>query len=166
MPKIAFCSLLLALAAGAGFARSGGESPPARAPVKGCSWQHLSDAKVGLAAWVQQCEFDARKITFSLRGAGLVLHYSDGGDEETLVEVHALEAGESLEAGMRRLWAAGAIFAMPNDRLRYTFFMPCKRIASNSQRPVRTPVLAVNCKARGFNIKGKIVHWGNQLNFA
>jgi hypothetical protein len=51
---------------------------------------------------------DARKITFSLRGAGLVLHYSDGGDEETLVEVHALEAGESLEAGMRRLWAAGA----------------------------------------------------------
>jgi len=107
LPKIVFCCLLLVLAACAGLARAGGESPPSRAAVKGCRWQHLSDAKVGLAVWVQQCEFDARKITFSLRGRGLVLHYSDGGDEETLVEVHALEAGESLEAGMRRLWAVG-----------------------------------------------------------
>jgi len=106
MPKTAFYSLLLAFCACASFARAG-ESPPSHAAVKGCSWQHLADAKVGLAAWVQQCDFGGRKTTFSLRSGGLVLHYSDGGDEETLVEVHPLEAGESLEAGMRRLWAAG-----------------------------------------------------------
>ncbi|MEP7044064.1 MAG: hypothetical protein ABI843_13455 [Dokdonella sp.] len=107
MPKIALSFMLLALCVGSSFSHAGGESRPSRTPVKGCSWQHLSDAKVGLAAWVQQCDFDSRKITFSLRGGGLTMHYSDGGDDETLVEVHALEADESLEAGMRRLWAVG-----------------------------------------------------------
>ncbi len=100
--------LALALQGGAGLARADDTpAPPTRAPVQGCTWQHLADAKVGLAAWVQQCDFGFRQITLSLKGNGLVLRYSDGGDDETLVEVRALAAGETLEAGMRRVWAVG-----------------------------------------------------------
>jgi len=107
MRSILFNLALIALISNSPYANAGTEMPPARAPVPGCAWQHLSDAAVGLAAWVQQCDFGFRQIVLSLKGSGLAMHYSDGGDEETLVEVRTLAAGETLEAGMRRAWAVG-----------------------------------------------------------
>ena len=79
---------------------------PSRAAEKGCVWERLSDATVGLEAWVQRCDFGFRKISFLFVGNSLAIRYSDGGAPEPLVDVHSLEPGEMPEAGVRRFFAA------------------------------------------------------------
>jgi hypothetical protein len=104
MTKSAFVAILLALASPVP-AAAAGDAPPSRAPNKGCAWEHLSDAAVGLSVWTQGCDYGFRKITMSLQPQGLFQRYSDGGDPELLVEVHRLRDGESMADGMRRVWA-------------------------------------------------------------
>src|SRR5882724_252966 len=52
---------------------------PSRKPVKGCAWEQLLDAKLGLQAWVQRCDFGFRTIDFQVVKNSLEIHYSDGG---------------------------------------------------------------------------------------
>jgi hypothetical protein len=82
------------------------ETAPSRAPVKGCTWEKISDAKLGLEAWVQRCDFGFRKIDFTIAGSALAIRYSDGGAPEAVVDVFDLEPGETPEAGMKRILAA------------------------------------------------------------
>jgi hypothetical protein len=77
---------------------------PSRAAVKGCTWEKLSDAAVGLDAWVQRCDFGFRKIDFVLARNALAERW-DGGRPEPLVEVLELEPDESEPAGLTRLFA-------------------------------------------------------------
>lgn len=78
---------------------------PSRPPEKGCAWERISDAKVGLAAWVQRCDFGFRKIDLRFRDRSLSQHWSDGGEIDPLVDVYDLRAGESAQDGMRRMFA-------------------------------------------------------------
>ena len=79
---------------------------PSRAAQKGCVWEKLSDARIGLEAWVQRCDFGFRKINFAFAGSSLTVHYSDGGAPESVVDVLSLRPGETPEAGIRRFFTA------------------------------------------------------------
>jgi len=46
---------------------------PSRKAEKGCAWEKLVDAKVGLEAWVQRCDFGFRKIDFVRVGQDIPL---------------------------------------------------------------------------------------------
>lgn len=102
---IRYATFALALAAFALPARPA--TQPSRPAQDGCEWERFSDADLGLAAWVQRCDFGFRKIEpLKLPGA-LGVHFSDGeGEPDRLVEVLDLEPGEAPEAGLRRLFAA------------------------------------------------------------
>lgn len=78
---------------------------PSRAPVKGCVWEKLSDAGIGLEAWVQRCDFGFRKIDLFFKGSSLFVRYSDAGAPEPVVDVLELKAGETPEDGVKRLFA-------------------------------------------------------------
>jgi hypothetical protein len=93
-------SLLLAL--GAAMAHAG-DVRPSRAAEKGCAWEKLSDAAIGLDAWVQRCDFGFRKIDYVLTAHALAERW-DGGKAEPLVEVLELKPGESEQAGLTRLF--------------------------------------------------------------
>jgi len=83
-------------------------SRPSRAAVKGCAWERLADASLGLEAWVQRCDFGFRKIDFLIAKNALAVRYSDAGPgaaPDPLVEVLDLQSGETPEAGIRRLFA-------------------------------------------------------------
>ncbi len=112
---------------------------PSRPASKGCAWEKVSDEKVGLAAWVERCDYGFRKIDFFPKGRSLFMRYSDGGEPEPVVDVFDLKPGEAPEAGMRRVFdehtdkklAARCVLApLPPDRgwtkpragvARYTF---------------------------------------------
>ena len=80
---------------------------PSRPADKGCKWEKLSDAKVGLEAWVQRCDYGFRKIDFLIQGKSLALRYSDGGGKpDPLVDVLDLLPGETTEAGLKRIFAS------------------------------------------------------------
>ncbi len=79
---------------------------PSRPAIKGCAWEKVADASVGLEAWVQRCDFGFRKIDFLFEGNSLAIRYSDGGGKpDPLVDVLDLSPGEAPEAGIRRLFA-------------------------------------------------------------
>ncbi len=78
---------------------------PSRPPVKGCAWSKLSDAALGLEAWVQKCDFGFRKIDFRVAKGSLLIHWSDGGTTEPVIDVLDLAPGETPEAGVRRIFA-------------------------------------------------------------
>ena len=78
---------------------------PSRAAVKGCKWEKLTNADAGLDAWAQRCDFGFRKIDLYWKGNAIMIRYSDGGDPSALVEVLDLGAGESAEAGIKRIFA-------------------------------------------------------------
>ena len=100
--------LALVLAAPVPLRAAGVPSPkkgsPSRPAEKGCVWEKLSDAKVGLAAWVQRCDFGFRRIDLRFSKSSLAIHYSDGGDLDPLVDVYDLKSGEAAEAGIERLY--------------------------------------------------------------
>src|SRR5258708_10900424 len=103
---LAWAALLLVVSLPAGAAAGG----PSRKPVKGCAWRKISDAALGLEAWVQRCDFGFRKIDFQVAKTALLIRWSDGGGTtERVVEVLDLVKGETPEAGIRR------ILALPTD---------------------------------------------------
>ena len=76
---------------------------PSHPPFKNCAWERVSDATVGLAAWVQRCDYGFRKIDFLFKGNALAVRFSDGGEPDPLVEVFGRQPGESPEAGVLRI---------------------------------------------------------------
>jgi hypothetical protein len=79
---------------------------PSRPAGKGCAWERLADAKLGLEAWVQRCDYGFRKIDLFVKDASIVERYSDGGEPERLIDVLDLLPDEKPEAGLRRIFAA------------------------------------------------------------
>ena len=79
---------------------------PSRPAEKGCRWEKRSDAKLGLEAWVQRCDFGFRKIDLLVKGDSLAQRWSDGGEPEPVVDVFALGSGETPEAAIRRVFGA------------------------------------------------------------
>ncbi len=79
---------------------------PSRAADKSCKWEKLSDANLGLEAWVERCDYGFRKIDFLVKDKSLVQRYSDGGAPEPVIDVLDLQAGETPEAGLKRIFAA------------------------------------------------------------
>jgi hypothetical protein len=76
---------------------------PSRAASKGCAWERLTDAAVGLDAWVQRCDYGFRKIDFVFGAHALAERY-DAGKPDPLVEVLDLHADEAVQAGLARLF--------------------------------------------------------------
>jgi hypothetical protein len=78
---------------------------PSRPASKDCRWEKVSDATLGLQAWVSRCDYHFRKIEFLPKGRSLVMRFSDGGEPEPVVDVYDLAQGETPEAGMKRVYA-------------------------------------------------------------
>jgi hypothetical protein len=78
---------------------------PSRTAQKGCVWEKLSDATLGLEARVQRCDFGSRKINLYAKGNALMQHYSDGGADERLIETFDLRKGETPPEGVKRVFA-------------------------------------------------------------
>jgi hypothetical protein len=97
------CTAILVAVSLPASAQAGG---PSRQPAKGCAWNKVSDATLGLEAWVQRCDFGFRKIDFRVAKGSLLIHWSEGGGStEPVIDVLDLEKGETPEAGMRRIFA-------------------------------------------------------------
>ena len=79
------------------------EPAPSRPPIDKCVWERVTDKNVGLAAWVQRCDFGFRQIHFEFVGNALAIKYSDGGAPDPLVEVFDIKSGETAEAAVLRL---------------------------------------------------------------
>jgi hypothetical protein len=103
MRSIVRTSAVLAAVAISGLARAD-QPQPSRPPVDKCVWEKLADNTVGLAAWVQRCDFGFRQIHFEFAGNALAIKYSDGGDAAPLVEVFDIQPGEAAEAALNRLF--------------------------------------------------------------
>jgi hypothetical protein len=83
------------------------DTKPSRPAEKGCAWERFSDAKLGLDAWVQRCEFGKRKIDFVALDHALAQRYSDSsGAPELVIGVIDLQPEESPEHGIQRVFAA------------------------------------------------------------
>lgn len=102
MTKSAFALLALTVLLSAPASAQTGE--PSRPADDGCAWEKLSDAKVGLSAWVERCDFGDRKIDLHFQGNAVVQKFSDGGDAEPVIQVFDLKDGEDAETGMRRIY--------------------------------------------------------------
>ena len=76
---------------------------PSRPAFKDCAWERISDANVGLAAWVQRCDYGFRKIDFLFKDRALAMRFSDGGEADPVVEVFDRLPGESPQAGVLRI---------------------------------------------------------------
>jgi len=98
-------SILLSLCA-APLAAAPAADKPSHAPEKGCKWEKVTSPTLGFEAWAQQCVFGARKITLYAKDTKLMQHWSDGGEDEALVESFALQPGETAEAAVKRVFAA------------------------------------------------------------
>ena len=79
---------------------------PSRAAFKNCAWEKLADATVGLAAWVQRCDYGFRKIDFLFQGRSLAVRFSDGGKPDAVIDVIDMEPGESRQDAIKRHFAA------------------------------------------------------------
>jgi len=80
---------------------------PSRPAEKNCKWERFSDAKLGLDAWVQRCDFGKRKIDFVAGDHSLKQRYSDSsGAPELVIAVLDLLPAETPEHGIQRLFAA------------------------------------------------------------
>jgi hypothetical protein len=128
--------LLLALFAAASASAA---DHPSRPPAKGCKWEKLSDAALGLDAWVQRCDYGSRKIDLYTKGSSLYIRYSDGGAPDALIDVIPLMTGETAEAGLKRIFLSHTpakiakrcvLATYPGDKragaARYTFLPDAK----------------------------------------
>ncbi len=79
---------------------------PSRPADKDCKWEKLSDANVGLDAWVERCNYGPRRTDFIFQGRSLAIRESDvgGGKPDPLVDVLDLLPGETIEAGLKRIF--------------------------------------------------------------
>jgi hypothetical protein len=103
MRSIIWASALLASATIITVARAD-EPSPSRPPIDKCVWEKLADKSVGIAAWVQRCDFGFRQIHFEFAGNALAIKYSDGGAADPLVELYDIRPGEAAEAALQRLF--------------------------------------------------------------
>ena len=101
MNRKLFCFAAVALL----LAQSAWAGKPSRAAQKDCVWEKLSDATLGLEAWVQRCDFGFRKTDLYAKQNALMMKYSDGGEPAPLIEVFDLTANETPEAGIKRIFA-------------------------------------------------------------
>ena len=82
------------------------DTTPSRAAEKGCKWEKFSDAKLGLDAWVQRCDFGKRKIDFVALDHSLAQRYSDSsGAPELAIGVIDLLPAETPEHGIQRAFS-------------------------------------------------------------
>jgi hypothetical protein len=117
-------------------AQAGGVAArPSHPAFAKCKWERFDDATVGLAAWVQRCDYGFRKIDFVAKGASLAIRYSDGGEPDPLIDMFDLKQGESAADGVRRIFSERTDPALakrcvlapyrarktPAGALRYTF---------------------------------------------
>jgi hypothetical protein len=80
---------------------------PSRTAEKGCKWEKFSDARLGLDAWVQRCDFGKRKIDFVAGDHSLKQRYSDStGAPELVLSIIDLLPAETPEHGIQRVFAA------------------------------------------------------------
>jgi hypothetical protein len=79
---------------------------PSRKAMEGCAWEKLSDARLGLEAWVQRCQLGTRKIDLFVSGTSVVQRYSDGGRPEPVLDVLELRPNEKPESGIQRFFTA------------------------------------------------------------
>ena len=128
-------SLFVATALVANHAAAAPQSTPSHPPFRNCAWEELADATVGLAAWVQRCDYGFRKIDFLFVGQALAIRFSDSGTPDPVIEVIDTLAGETPEAGVKRHFiehtekavAARCVMAahrgakLPAGAKRYTF---------------------------------------------
>ena len=103
MRSIVWISALLASLTISAVARAD-EPAPSRPPIDKCAWERLADKTIGLAAWVQRCDFGFRQIHFEFAGNALAIKYSDGGAADPLVELFDIQPGETPEAALQRLF--------------------------------------------------------------
>ncbi len=96
--RFAVCFLLVASPLLA--ATKGG---PSRASEKGCKWEMLADANVGLEVWVERCGGSPKTELF-FKGKSLYMRYGDG-KPEPLIDVIDLLPGETPQAGLERFFA-------------------------------------------------------------
>src|SRR5258705_13813720 len=92
-------TLFVAIALVANYAPAAPRSTPSHPPFRDCAWEELADAAVGLAAWVQRCDYSFRKIDFLFVGQALAMRFSDSGTPDPVVEVIDRLPGETPEAG-------------------------------------------------------------------
>lgn len=102
MRSIVWISALLAPLTLSAVARAD-EPAPSRPPIDKCAWERLADKTIGLAAWVQRCDFGFRQIHFEFAGNALAIKYSDGGAVDPVVEVFVIKSDETAEAALQRL---------------------------------------------------------------
>ncbi len=77
---------------------------PSRPAIDGCAWERLADAKVGLSAWVQRCDFDGRKFELKFQDNSVVLTSTDFPEANPVITVLDLGDGETAEQGLRRIY--------------------------------------------------------------
>ncbi len=131
----AFASTLFAATALVANCAAAAPRTPSHPPFRNCAWEELADATVGLAAWVQRCDYGFRKIDFMFVGQALAIRFSDSGTPDPVVEVIDRLPGESPETGVNRHFiehtekavAARCVMAayrgakLPSGAKRYTF---------------------------------------------
>ena len=101
---------------------------PSRPPVKGCVWEQVSDRSLGFEAQVQRCDYGFRKIDFFIKGNSLFIRYSDGGAPDPVIDILDLQPGETVEAGLKRLFA---------ERTEKSLAKGCKLAAYREDHPRR-----------------------------
>ncbi|MDB5531363.1 MAG: hypothetical protein JWR51_4466 [Devosia sp.] len=106
MKHISTCLILAALSGLAISPAVARSAEPSRPATEGCSWERLSDAKVGLSAWVQRCDFGNYKTEFRFDQANVVQYSSNGPDPSIAIEVLDLNEGETAQQAMRRIFDA------------------------------------------------------------
>jgi len=106
MNRLTAWSRLLIASALATAAHAAPSDVPSRPPIKGCKWERLANATVGLVAWVERCDFGFRKIDFLFVGPSLAIRYSDGGAPDPLVDVIDALPGETPEVAVKRHFAS------------------------------------------------------------
>lgn len=78
---------------------------PSRKAFKDCRWEKLTDANVGLDAWVMRCSYGSQKIDFAMSGHTLTMR-TTGEKPQPVVEVIDLQPGETAKQGIRRFFDA------------------------------------------------------------
>jgi hypothetical protein len=77
---------------------------PSRPAGKQCKWEKVADATLGLEANVQRCDYGFRRIHLYAEGNALLMHYSDGGEDEKLIETFVLKDKETPRDGIKRVF--------------------------------------------------------------
>src|SRR5260221_13611801 len=105
--------LLLAvlLACALPMAAAAPKDAPSRPADKDCKWEKLSDANVGLDAWVERCNYGPRRTDFIFQGRSLAIRESDvgGGKPDPLAAVLNLLPGASIESGLKQIFNSKTI---------------------------------------------------------